>query len=372
MVVSISKRDNTKSNQADKRGETIMKIVDGWLDQAIEIDYTNKSESREGNNLTHIVLHGTAGGTSAQNIGNYFATSDVQASAHFVIGTDGAIVQGVPLGLAAWANGPISGTPTNLGFRTAGDGIHRDSWWNSSVNPNWVTCSIEHCKPDDANASSLTPAQEAASFALVKCICETYGVPKRFADASGGITGHFSMDPVNRSRCPGIYNWDKLFAYLADNQPPPEEPIMIDLTNGTVASHFSADGTAWKCTNGFSIHGEILATYQKYGNSALCGLSCLGLPRSNEIPVGGHPGVVYQRFERGILCFDPVPHTVDTPPGLEQARVYPLHIDSGIGQDPTIAHLQAQIAALQALPAATRLLQINTLAAQIVKLSAVQ
>jgi N-acetyl-anhydromuramyl-L-alanine amidase AmpD len=344
-----------------------MKIVDGWLDQAIEIDYTNKSESREGNNLTHIVLHGTAGGTSAQNIGNYFATSDVQASAHFVIGTDGAIVQGVPLGLAAWANGPISGTPANLGFRTAGDGIHRDSWWNSSVNPNWVTCSIEHCKPDDANASSLTPAQEAVSFALVKCICETYGVPKRFADASGGITGHFSMDPVNRSRCPGVYNWDKLFTYLAGNQPQPEEPMTIDLTNSTVASHFAGtDNTMWTCKdNGFLVGHAILDFYRKFGGDALCGLSYAGIPKSPELPVHGYPGVTEQEFERCTFRYDPS-HAIDFPPG--SGSVYVIHTD----QDPRWLAAQAEIAALQALPAAARLLQINTLAAQIVKLSAVQ
>lgn len=335
--------------------------ANGWLDTAIEIDYTRKSESRAGHKLTHIILHGTAGGTSAQNIGNYFATSDVVASAHFIIGVDGAIVQGVPLSLAAWGNGPISGTPANLGFRTAGDGVHRDSWWNASINPNWITCSIEHCKPHDDNSDALTPAQETASFALVKCICETYGVPKRFADALGGVTGHFSMDVVNRSRCPGPYNWEGLWTYLKGNQP--EENIMIDLNNPTVASHFKADGTAWKCTNGFSIHGEILANYQKYGNSVLCGLSFLGLPLSDEIPisVANHPGVVFQRFERGMLCFDPVPHAIDTPPGLESARVYPMHIEN----DPRVTTLQGENAALKSLLASSNLGQINIIAKRV-------
>ena len=95
-----------------------MKIVDGWLDVAVEIDYLNKSMDRQGYIPKFLVLHGTAGGTSAQAIANYFAGS-ADASAHFIIGVDGTIVQGIPCSLAAWANGPIDGIPAdNLGFRT--------------------------------------------------------------------------------------------------------------------------------------------------------------------------------------------------------------------------------------------------------------
>lgn len=63
-----------------------MKFDDnGWLDVAIEVDYPNKSMDRQGNKITHLILHGTAGGTSAQAIANYFATGSEQASAHFVM-----------------------------------------------------------------------------------------------------------------------------------------------------------------------------------------------------------------------------------------------------------------------------------------------
>lgn len=119
----------------------------------------------------------------------------------------------------------------------------------------------------------------------------------------------------------------------------------IDLTNGTVASHFSgADNTMWTCKdNGFIVGHAILDFYRKFGGDALCGLAYLGLPCSNEQSVG-HPGVVYQRFERGILCYDPG-HVLDNPPG--SGPVYLMHIDSGIGQDPRIAQLQSQITDLQ-------------------------
>lgn len=184
----------------------------GWLDAAIEVDYLNKSESREGNVPKFLILHGTAGGTSAQAIANYFATGSEQASAHIIIDQQGVICQGIPLSLAAWANGPIDGTPAdNLGFRTESDGVHRDSWWDPNLNPNYITISIEHVKSSTDNSDSLTPAQQAASFAVVNTICDTYGIPKRFADASGGITGHFSMSAINRQHCPGPYPWQDLF-----------------------------------------------------------------------------------------------------------------------------------------------------------------
>lgn len=320
----------------------------GWLDVATEIDILENSFDRQGHQPMYIVLHGTAGGTSAIDVANYMkgtVGSSNPVSTHFVIGQDGTIVQCVPLSLAAWGNGVITGTPTaGLGFRAAGDEVHRDDWWSPLVNPNFLTiASIEHCKPHDDNSDQLTPAQQAASFALIECICDTYGIPKRFADAQGGLAGHFSMDPAERSYCPGPYPWQELFNYLQQQQ----EGTMttIDLTNATVASHFTGtDNTMWQCKdNGFIVGHAILDFYRSFGGTALCGLTYLGLPTSNEQGVG-HPGVVYQRFERGILAYD-AQKILDNPPG--SGSVYLMHIDSGIGQDPRIAQLQSQITDLQ-------------------------
>jgi N-acetyl-anhydromuramyl-L-alanine amidase AmpD len=318
---------------------------DGWLDVADEIDILENTFDRQGHQPQFIILHGSAGGSSATDVANYMKNTvggSNPVSSHFVIGQDGTIVQCVPISLASWGNGVISGTPTaSLGFRTAGDGIHRDDWWNENLNPNLVTISIEHCKPSTDNSDQLTPAQQAASLALVGCICNTYGIPKRFADANGGITGHFSVDVVNRSRCPGPYPWQELWSYLQQ-----EEPTMIDLSNGTVASHFSqGTGNVWNCTNGTVIGNAILDFYRSFGGDALCGLTHLGLPLSNEIGVG-HPGVVYQRFERGVVAYDQQ-HILDCPPGAEKSAVYLMHIESGIGQDPRVTQLQNQITALQ-------------------------
>lgn len=104
-----------------------------------------------------------------------------------------------------------------------------------------------------------------------------------------------------------------------------EEDIVIDLTNGTVASHFSGDDTIWTCKdNGFLVGHGILGFYRKFGGSALCGLTHLGLPKGNETSIPNKAGVVYQRFERGILVYD-TQHTIDNPPGSDS--VYTAHID---------------------------------------------
>lgn len=177
--------------------------------------------SRDGALPRWIIIHGTAGGTTAEGIGNYFAESSAQVSAHYVVGRDGTIVQCVREGGAAWANGPITG-PAGVG----GDGIHHDAWWDNAPlwggfpNPNPVTISIEHIKPSTDNSDALTEPQRASSFALVKHICLRNSIPMRQANAQGGITGHFSMDPVNRSRCPGLYPWSDLWTYLKGGNMP--------------------------------------------------------------------------------------------------------------------------------------------------------
>jgi GH25 family lysozyme M1 (1,4-beta-N-acetylmuramidase) len=143
---------------------------------------------------------------------------------------------------------------------------------------------------------------------------------------------------------PGIQGTVDADIFLGVTIQPEDQPIVIDLTNSTVASHFTGDNNQWTCKETkFTLHGEILAFYQRYGGNALCGLTYLGLPLSGETPVPNKPGVVWQAFERGVLAFDPN-HVIDNPPG--SGRVYLLHIDKGLGMDPRIGQLSTQNAAL--------------------------
>jgi N-acetyl-anhydromuramyl-L-alanine amidase AmpD len=149
-----------------------------------------------------IILHGTAGGGSVE----WLTNPESQVSAHYVIKGDGTIYQLVDEEAAAWANGILSSG--------------HDEWWSNEVNPNLETISIEHEKLDQTNNVPLTPAQALASFQLVSRICQRWKIPARKADASGGITGHSSIDTVSRSRCPGTYPWENLFQFLGKVQRP--------------------------------------------------------------------------------------------------------------------------------------------------------
>lgn len=165
---------------------------------ALWIPSQNYFPDRMGYTPRYVIIHGTAGFNSAQDVGYYFQQADV--ATHYTIGRDGTLVQHVAEQHGAWGNGYV----------TEG----HDPWWTREINPNWLTISIEHVKPSRDNSDELTAIQAQASFQLVKRICERHNIPKQRADATGGITGHFSMDPVNRWFCPGPYPWDELFAFL--------------------------------------------------------------------------------------------------------------------------------------------------------------
>jgi hypothetical protein len=276
---------------------------------------------RNGGQPRYVILHGTAGGTSAVAIANYFVSTQNTGNpvtSHYIIGTAGEVVQAVSEKDGAWGNGVL----------TTGHA----SFWNESVNPNNITISIEHCKPSLDNSDTLTVKQQAASFNLIYDICQRWKIPMHDADASGGITGHFSIDPVSRSNCPGPYPWGALWAYLNSQG---EQSVKIDLNTPGVSNFFtSASGGHWLCklTN-MLVGGAILTFYQQFGNYGLCGATYLGMPLSNEIAakISGHPEVVYQRFERGVLAYDPS-HVLDSPPG--SGDVYCMHVDKGVGMFP--------------------------------------
>jgi N-acetyl-anhydromuramyl-L-alanine amidase AmpD len=170
---------------------------------ALWIPSNNYFPYREGYSPQWIILHGTAGFPSAEAVGYYFQHADV--ATHYIIGRDGVVVQTVREYDGAWGNGGIS------------EG--HEYWWTREINPNNLTISIEHVKPSKDNSDELTDVQQQVSFLLIQHICQRHNIPMQFADEQGGITGHFSMDPVNRSFCPGSYPWLELFEFLEESIP---------------------------------------------------------------------------------------------------------------------------------------------------------
>jgi hypothetical protein len=160
----------------------------------------NHFDGRDGQTPRFIICHGTAGFTTAQQTAQYFADPDSQVSSNYVIGKDGTIVQCVADEDGSWANGILE----------AG----HDPWWSESINPNYQTISIEHLKFATDNSDVLTSEQQTASFALIDMLCTKWNIPRQLATAQGGITGHYSISPQSRARCPGPYPWDALISYL--------------------------------------------------------------------------------------------------------------------------------------------------------------
>lgn len=150
-----------------------------------------------------------------------------------------------------------------------------------------------------------------------------------------------------------------------DYDPVKEEdmPISIDLSTPGVATYFSAfqgNDKQWLCSKAGQdgkqkvVQYAILNWYRTNGYAPLCGLSCAGLPQSNEVPVErfsgfehlAGQGIVVQFFERMVLCYDPK-HALDNPPGA--GDVYPLHLyNGGPGTDPRLTTLKNQLAQAQA------------------------
>lgn len=263
----------------------------------------------DNNDHTWVVIHKTAGGTSAQAIAQFFASDPNMASTHYVVGQDGTIVQCVlekdgAAGNCCTSTGHAPYLPTN-------------------VNLNWKTVSIEHVDPAPDNSTPLTDAQKAASFALVKSICQRHNIPVRVGDAAGGIIGHCDIDPVDRARCPGNYPWSDLFAYLAG-----EGDVSVQITDPVVAQFFNVvnGNCLQRKDTGVTMGSGITAFYLKYGGPGI-----FRLPDTDEIAVNAqqYPGVVYVAMEGEIIVWDPN-RLLDNPPSSEGA--YLAHLSSPLAQ----------------------------------------
>lgn len=161
---------------------------------------------------TWCVIHKTAGFQSAQEVAAYFqAGSDGrEVSSHYVVGQDGVIVQCVPESRGSGAN-----------CCTTGNYAPYLPYCNGQAdNMNLHSISIEHVDPSQDNSTPLTPAQKAASFRLVRHICERHNIPMRGGDQAGGVIGHRDIDPVNKPLCPGNYPWAELWSYLKGGNTP--------------------------------------------------------------------------------------------------------------------------------------------------------
>jgi len=197
--------------------------------QAIPMFVDRQRVFIEQNDHTFVVVHKTAGFHTAQEVAQFFATDPNEASTHFVIGQDGVVVQCVLL---------VDGAGGNCCLETG-----HAPYLPQGVNLNTKTISIEHVDPAIDNSTPLTDVQKAASFALIKWICEQFNIPMRPGDAAGGIIGHHDIDPINRARCPGNYPWDELWQYLQEK----------GNVNMGIPAGWQDDGTTLTAPNGHKV-----------------------------------------------------------------------------------------------------------------------
>ncbi len=264
-----------------------------------------------GNTPRWLILHKTAGFHTAQDVAAYFqsGSNGLEVSSHYVVGQDGAVVQCVRETDGAGANGVLE----------AG----HDAWW--SGNPNLVTYSFEHVDPSSDNSTPLTDAQKAASFQLVHDVCARRNIPMRPADANGGITGHYSIDPLSRAHCPGNYPWDELWAYLKGATYMPVPTNWKD-TNGKLTApngHYLVHGFRDHVLNALSWDGNDMPLEEEQSVS--------------QVELHANSGAGSRQLTNGhLLIWTQAKGVKESATGAEIARCYNI-----------IAQLEQQVKTLQ-------------------------
>lgn len=313
---------------------------DGWLDIAKEYNISDNSWDRGDIQPTHVVVHGTAGGSNGNDTLAYEAS--VGVSTHFAISVNGDIWQGVNCNKASWGNAPLKSPTMNFA--------------RADLNPNLWTISIEFCKPDTTNQIDITDAQKQSGFALIAAICDAYNIPKRQGDGNGGVIRHADINSIDRARCPGTFPFDELWQYLQSGG---GDAAVLTIDQASNYFTETTPGQRWHCkqTNQDIAFG-ILTYYRTCSGTGLNGLSLFGLPTSAEQNVPGYKNVVVQHFERAVLAYDPQKE-MDSVPGIT-GPCYPAHLDKFAVQSPpnqpeppvVTVNTQAAISTIQAVTTA--------------------
>lgn len=130
-----------------------------------------KSSSRNGREVSTIVIHATAGKSAKSSI-SYMLREGVAASYHYLIERDGTIYKCVPTSKKAWHAGKSEGPQ------------------GKDVNP--YSIGIAFANLNDGK-ELITPAQIASCKALCEALCEAY--PIRWITTHYGVSYPRKTDP---------------------------------------------------------------------------------------------------------------------------------------------------------------------------------
>lgn len=165
------------------------------------------TSGRSGKTIDHIVIHITDAPTTSSTV-NTFTAADARASAHYLVGQDGEIVQFVSEDDTAWHAKGVNSRSVGIehvAIKVGGaDYPRRDGTMQH----------FDHLPPTDT--------QYCESAALVSYLCDKYGLtPDRTT-----IIGHREADPkTSHTSCPdGAWDWDH-FMDLVTNRYCAPQPV---------------------------------------------------------------------------------------------------------------------------------------------------
>lgn len=138
---------------------------------------TSKSSDRNGAKISKITIHHMAGVMGAKECAEYHRTSDVEASANYYIGDDGAICSGVPEDRRAWTSSNRWNDEQAITIEVS----------NSSGAPNWEISSSAY--------NSL--------IALCADICKRYSIKPHYDGTRNATLTLHSFYAA--TACPGPY-----------------------------------------------------------------------------------------------------------------------------------------------------------------------
>ncbi len=174
----------------------------------------NKYKGREGWKPDMIVSHITEG--SFESAVSWLCNPASSASAHFVVGKDGRIVQLVELTDSAWCNG----TSTDINKSNHYSKSTLKQVKSRKTNANYYTISIEHEGFSSQGQGRLTDIQLEATIWLHKYIInevkKIYGIEIPLDREH--IVGHFQIDPIRKPNCPGQnFQFDEILKELRED-----------------------------------------------------------------------------------------------------------------------------------------------------------
>ena len=177
--------------------------------QSRPINSNNFLKGRNNRQVKAVVLHIAAG--QLAGVFPTFNDPNRGTSAHFCIGKKGEIEQYVSVNDTAYANG-LKWDAANKQWLCPHNNVVKPAWQDLTPpdNPNWYTVSIEH---EGMPVDVWTPAMYDANLRLLLWLADQFHLTY-FAHHT--LIGHFEIDPVDKSNCPGPnVEWERMVAGLA-------------------------------------------------------------------------------------------------------------------------------------------------------------